>query len=494
MSAPTETLRVTYLRGNVVTPTAVLFGGFIEVTGDTITAVCGSDTPIPTAEQKQQELIAAFHSRSSGGGAAAAAAPLPLLVLSTVECPFVVPGFVDIHNHGLGGVDEVCDHWTVPEYSQKELARCGTLSTLASLIFSRARPNAVKECVAALEPRVGKAFPNCCVIEGIHAEGPVIADSGGLPPSSDDIALPQFEQLCASMPSLKIMTISPRLDARVGYERIKHLLKIGVRPSLGHDRRCTEQDVLGALRLIETEGATAAADRPAALPSSSARLAPGVAAAAGGPVPAIGSDNKMHSTHLFNVMGFHHRDPSLVNFGLCRTYPRAAKYRNCSPPTVEVIGDLIHVHPITLQVLFSAREAHDIAIISDCISSAVPGKRLKYNGRTIAVKAEGGCYLCDSTGKPGPTLAGSSVTLADQFCTLIVQFGMDLARACLMLATTPARIAKIDDRVGSIAVGKKASVLVLDAALRRIDRRMIYGRWVEGVEPYTMLRPAVSHL
>lgn len=55
---------------------------------------------------------------------------------------------------------------------------------------------------------------------------------------------------------------------------------------------------------------------------------------------------------LFNVCGFHHRLPSLCNFGLIPRFPSLPKYEGLTPPTVELIGDLAHVHPMTAQVLF----------------------------------------------------------------------------------------------------------------------------------------------
>ena len=255
---------------------------------------------------------------------------------------------------------------------------------------------------------------------------------------------------------MKIMTISPNKEAQVGFSRIKHLISIGVRPSLGHDRVATESDILECLKLGS---------------------------------PAF----KLHTTHLYNVMSFHHRQPSLINFLLCRKYPRGEKYAGAVPPSVEIIADMIHCHPVAVQNLLTARETADIAIISDCISSYEPGKRLKYNGRGITVQAEGGCYLLDQFGRPTPTLAGSTVTLADEFYTLITHFGVDICAACQMLATTPAKIARIDERVGSLEQGKMANILLLNGELNTITRRMVYGRWIED-QPYRMLRPSVSHM
>jgi cytosine/adenosine deaminase-related metal-dependent hydrolase len=62
-----------------------------------------------------------------------------------------------------------------------------------------------------------------------------------------------------------------------------------------------------------------------------------------------------------------------------------------------------------------------------------------------------------------------------------------------MLATTPARIANVN-HVGAIEVGRKANLLLLNGACNTIERRMVYGRWLDELPPYKMLRPALSNL
>ncbi len=90
-----------------------------------------------------------------------------------------------------------------------------------------------------------------------------------MPTADSNMSLAKFEELLDSIPRLKMMTISPHLEAGVGYQRIKALIERGVVPALGHDRVATEAEILGAL--------------------------------------ACEPQNKMHITHLFNVCSFHHR-------------------------------------------------------------------------------------------------------------------------------------------------------------------------------------------
>ena len=94
-------------------------------------------------------------------------------------------------------------------------------------------------------------------------------DLGAMPPTKHNMPLSEFESLLDAMPQLRVMTISPHLDANENYARIHALLKRGVVPALGHDRVASEGEILGAL---------------ASSPS-----------------------RQMHITHLFNVCSFHHR-------------------------------------------------------------------------------------------------------------------------------------------------------------------------------------------
>ena len=106
-------------------------------------------------------------------------------------------GFVDIHNHGVGSGDsssgkcceqEVTQFWSNPSFTCRLVAQHGTTSVFATLTFpggpGTEEDAQAREVVDALELVVGKAFPGCAVLEGIHAEGPLVADLGGLPSST----------------------------------------------------------------------------------------------------------------------------------------------------------------------------------------------------------------------------------------------------------------------------------------------------------------------
>ena len=195
----------------------------------------------------------------------------------------------------------------------------GTTSILATMIFPQWRRDVpfgflcdggcaacgacldvdadVPRIAETLRKRVGVVVENCAVLEGIHAEGPAVADAGGLPPREEGTSPETLSNLLDLLgPAVRVVTVSPSVDAP-DYPRIRELLRRGIRPALGHDRHATAEQILGALRL---------------------------------------SPEPLHITHAFNVQAFHHRTPSLANFALTHEFPSLPEYEGCVPPTVEV--------------------------------------------------------------------------------------------------------------------------------------------------------------
>jgi N-acetylglucosamine-6-phosphate deacetylase len=151
------------------------------------------------------------------------------------EADIVTPGFVDIHTHGIGGSSNVCEFWRHPEYTTTRTVRYGTTSIIASIVIPREGnggeiedlddgcacsltcaadvDDVVLRVLEKLKPAVGRLGAGS-VIEGIHAEGPVVADLGGLPQGDAQMSLGDFESLLDIIgPGLKIMTISPSVEA-----------------------------------------------------------------------------------------------------------------------------------------------------------------------------------------------------------------------------------------------------------------------------------------
>jgi len=172
----------------------------------------------------------------------------------------VTPGFVDIHLHGVGGSEDLIEFWSHPEYTLSRLPAFGTTSCLASIVVPGDEEGYAKSMIAcdALTAVTNKEGLGA-VVRGIHSEGPIIASLGGLPEPAHrrNMVGKEFDAMLDQMgPHLKVMTISPSMESSSSVNkgeaapcsRLHALLKRGVVPSLGHDKVCTEDDILECLR------------------------------------------------------------------------------------------------------------------------------------------------------------------------------------------------------------------------------------------------------
>ena len=91
---------------------------------------------------------------------------------------------------------------------------------------------------------------------------------------------------------------------------------------------------------------------------------------------------------MFNVTSFHHRDVSLCNFGMVSRFPELPAYAGLEPPSVEIIADGVHLHPMAVQAVLAARDGGSVACVTDSVLPPTPGLRKQYNGRTLVVSPD----------------------------------------------------------------------------------------------------------
>ena len=166
------------------------------------------------------------------------------------------------------------------------------------------------------------------------------------------------------------------------------------------------------------------------------------------------------STHTFNAMrAFNHREPGILGAVL----ESAEIY-------CEVIPDLIHVHPSVLKILIKLKGIDETILITDGIEAAGLGDgEYELSLGRVNIK-DGACRLEDGT------LAGSTLIL-DQGMRNIVNLGVNLKDAVKMVTTNPATLLGIDDRKGSIEIGKDADIVILNKDLE-VDGVIINGEIV----------------
>jgi N-acetylglucosamine-6-phosphate deacetylase len=158
------------------------------------------------------------------------------------------------------------------------------------------------------------------------------------------------------------------------------------------------------------------------------------------------SKNYSHVTHTYNALsGFHHRSPGVMGAVLAS-----------DNITAELIADTIHVHPSAMKVLARCIGIDRVVLITD----ATEGAGLKTGvfelmGHKVFVQ-NGRSTLSDGT------LAGSIATMDQCVRNMNKQVGIPLNQSIQMATLNAARTIGVSDRLGSIEVGKDASITIID--------------------------------
>jgi N-acetylglucosamine-6-phosphate deacetylase len=143
---------------------------------------------------------------------------------------------------------------------------------------------------------------------------------------------------------------------------------------------------------------------------------------------------------------------------------------------VEIIADGVHLPAPLLKLVYKIKGADRTALITDAMRAAgmPPGKSVLGNIKTgLPVIVE------DDVAKlPDRTAFAGSVATADRLVRNMISLaGAPLIDAVRMMTSTPARIAGVADRKGSLAKGKDADIIIFDDKIK-IETTIIKGRVV----------------
>jgi len=397
------------LRGRVVTPQDLIDDGVVVVADGLVRWV----GPIVAAEHADPAVAEAV---------ARAAAPEPGTVL--------LPGLVDLHDHGGGGVG-FPDATSADEamVAVLEHRRHGTTTMLASLVTADRETLLIRAAMLADLAEAGE-------IAGIHAEGPFLSHArrGAQSPHDlvpGDTALVR-DLVEAARGHLRTMTVAPEVDGVAGPDgAAAALVAAGVVPSLGHTDATTEQ----AEALV-------------------AEVAAGLAEhAAGGEAPA----REMTATHLFNGMRpLHHRAPGPVAACL------AAAARG--ELVVELVADGVHLAPATVRTVVETVGADQVALVTDAMAAAGMADGEYQLGPMAVTVRDGVARLTDPADPEGGSIAGGTAHLVD-VVRATVAAGVPLVDAVRSASWVPARVLGLAD-VGGLVVGRRADVVETDGDLR----------------------------
>ncbi len=337
---------------------------------------------------------------------------------------YIVPGFVDVHVHGVEGHDTLDGAGAIaaiasrlPRYGVTAFCpttiACGpaeleaTLGQIASARVSRTH-GAARVLPAHLEsnfinPDYKGAQPAAC-----------LRSPGDQPREGDFSGRDILRVIESRAADVGILTVAPEVEGVL--DLIPRLVRGGHRVSLGHSGADFDQ-------------AVAAIDAGA-----------------------------RHATHLFNRMTpITHRAPGLAGAVLSHQEVKA-----------ELICDGFHVHPAMSRLAIAAKGVDGVMAITDGTAGTglPPGTMTRLGGRAIRVSDQA-ALLDDGT------LAGSTLTMDRAFRNIVTLFHASIPEAAVMCSTTPARALGLT-RFGVIAEGNVADLVVLDRAFR-VTRTFIDG-------------------
>ncbi|MFD5820208.1 N-acetylglucosamine-6-phosphate deacetylase [Streptomyces sp. NPDC059618] len=353
---------------------------------------------------------------AAGARPDAAPAPIPAdTPVTDLSGHWVVPGFVDIHNHGGGGA-------SFTSGSAEDVLRGihthrlhGTTTVVASTVTGDMHGLAERAGMLSELAEQGD-------IAGVHFEGPFISPCRKGAHSEELLRDPDpadvRKLLDAARGRASMVTLAPELPG--GLDSVRLLAEHGVIAAIGHTDATYEQT-----KAAIDAGATVA-------------------------------------THLFNAMpALGHRTPG----------PIAALLED-ERITVELINDGTHLHPASLELAFHHAGPGRVAFITDAMDAAGFGDGRYMLGPLEVEVADGVARLVE-----GGSIAGSTLTLDRAFQRAVTVDRLPVEDVVAALSVNPARLLGRYDRVGSLEPGKDADLVVLDAdfALKGVMRG---GEWV----------------
>ena len=132
--------------------------------------------------------------------------------------------------------------------------------------------------------------------------------------------------------------------------------------------------------------------------------------------------------------------------------------------SVELIGDGRHIPRETMQAVLKIKGVDRVALVTDAMRAAGTDATESYLGAPLP---ENRVIIEDGVAKlPDRSFYAGSIATADRMFRVAVRdYGIPAETASRMLSATPANIAGLDGRKGSIAKGKDADLVLMDADL-----------------------------
>lgn len=325
---------------------------------------------------------------------------------------WIVPGFIELQNNGSYGYDLTADPASVAPLAAA-LPQQGVTAFLPTIVTSdwESYPERLSIYRKALSDVAGD------IVLGLHLEGPYLnpARPGAHPPQH--LRIPEVEEVAAwaTLAPTRLVTLAPEIPGAGPV--ITRLKQMGILVSAGHSA-ATHEEALAA-------------------------FAAGVC----------------YGTHLYNAMPpLAHRAPGLI--GALLTTPHI----HCG-----LIVDGVHSHPAMVNLAYRMKGAAGITLVTDAMAAAgMPPGRYPLGEQTVTVDET-------SARLESGSLAGSVLTMERAIHNMIKFSGCSLAEAVQMATLTPAKVLGMADRIGALAPGYLANVVVLNKALE-VEWTLVKGK------------------
>ncbi|WP_448143570.1 N-acetylglucosamine-6-phosphate deacetylase [Stenotrophomonas bentonitica] len=325
---------------------------------------------------------------------------------------WLLPGFIDAQVNGGGGV---LFNNTPDVESLRTLAaahrRFGTTALLPTLISDDVQ--VMRKAIDATRQAIADGVPG---VIGIHLEGPYIAPARKGTHDANKFRVPDADEIAmaASLDNgVTLLTLAPE---RVPLDSIRALVERGVIVAAGHTAATYEEARAG--------------------------LDAGIRG----------------FTHLYNAMSpLTGREPGAVGAAL-----------EDRGSWVGIIADGVHVHPASLRVALATKPQGKVMLVTDAMPP-VGADNPSYELYGEVITAVDG-VVRNAAG----SLAGSALDMATAVRNTVQLLGLSLEEAARMASRYPAQFLNVDDRLGEIAEGYQADLVLLDEALQ------VRATWIAG--------------
>lgn len=329
----------------------------------------------------------------------------------------IVPGFIDEHFHGANGSDFMSNKQDDIANIASSIIKDGVTSFLATTMTMEED----KICEALNNVGKYQIKDNESQLLGIHLEGPFISAKFCGAQDPKFIVKAKIEQIKKyqelSNNKIKIITLAPE---ETSDDVIEYATKNNIIISAGHTN-ATAKEIENAY-----------------------------------------NKGLSMTTHTFNAMrGLHHREIGTVGAALLN-----------DNLACEVIVDLHHVSEDAIKLLYKSKPSDKLILITDSMEARfLEEGNYQLGGQDVIVE-NGTARLKDGT------LAGSILHMNDAIRNLKNVCKLTLEEAIDKATINPAKNLKIENKKGSIALGKDADFVIIDKDLN------VYATYVNGKEVY----------